>query len=96
MDKKGLLLVISGPSGVGKGTINAALRRQNKDMDYSISATTRPPRPGETDGVDYFFLSKEEFQKRLAAGDFFRMGRCFWKLLWHLERPRCCEVVPRD
>jgi guanylate kinase len=77
VDKKGLLLVISGPSGVGKGTINAALRRQNKDMDYSISATTRSPRPGETDGVDYFFLNKEDFQKRLAAGDFLEWADVF-------------------
>lgn len=77
MDKKGLLLVISGPSGVGKGTINAALRRQNKDMDYSISATTRSPRPGETDGVDYFFLNKEDFQKRLAAGEFLEWADVF-------------------
>jgi len=77
VDKKGLLLVISGPSGVGKGTINAALRRENKNMDYSISATTRLPRQGEVDGVDYFFLTKKEFLDHLSAGDFLEWADVF-------------------
>ncbi len=77
MDKRGLLLVISGPSGVGKGTIDAALRRENKNMDYSVSATTRPPRPGEVDGVDYFFLTKKEFLDHLSAGEFLEWADVF-------------------
>ena len=55
---KGLLIVVSGPSGVGKGTICNALRVQDKELVYSVSATTRPMREGEAEGVNYFFLSK--------------------------------------
>lgn len=65
MDKKGLLIILSGPSGVGKGTI---LKEIMKDDKYalSISATTRLPREGEVDGVNYFFKTKEEFEKMIA------------------------------
>ncbi|WP_139489826.1 guanylate kinase [Brevibacillus dissolubilis] len=58
----GLLLVLSGPSGVGKGTVCKALRQYMPELVYSVSATTRKPREGEVDGVNYFFKSKEEFQ----------------------------------
>ncbi|NDI33474.1 guanylate kinase [Chengkuizengella sediminis] len=66
---KGLLIVLSGPSGVGKGTVCAALRRQKPELIYSISATTRQPRKGEVDGVNYFFKSKEEFQKMIQNNE---------------------------
>lgn len=59
---KGLLIVLSGPSGVGKGTICAALRASTPDLIYSVSATTRPSRLGEVDGINYFFKTKEQFQ----------------------------------
>ncbi|PYZ97964.1 guanylate kinase [Alteribacter lacisalsi] len=59
---RGLLIVLSGPSGVGKGTVCAALRKHDTDIQYSVSATTRNPREGETDGVNYFFKKKEEFE----------------------------------
>ena len=62
-NRKGLLLVISGPAGVGKGTINLSLISRNSDIRMSVSATTRQPRPGEIDGVHYFFKTEEEFQK---------------------------------
>jgi guanylate kinase len=62
--------VITGPSGVGKGTLIAALRAQLPEVRLSVSATTRRPRPGEVDGRDYHFLTPEEFDRRLAAGDF--------------------------
>ncbi len=62
MVNKGLLLVLSGPSGVGKGTIQKELRRRIKDIYYSVSATTRAPRKNETEGVDYFYISKSEFE----------------------------------
>jgi guanylate kinase len=65
---KGLMIVISGPAGSGKGTVNAHLLRTGEYV-YSISATTRAPRPGEVDGVNYYFISREEFEKRIAAGD---------------------------
>jgi guanylate kinase len=64
------VFVITGPSGVGKGTLIRALCKRIPDLELSISATTRPPRPGEQDGVDYHFLSQEEFERRVAAGEF--------------------------
>ncbi|MCZ8520206.1 MULTISPECIES: guanylate kinase [Paenibacillus] len=60
---KGILIVLSGPSGVGKGTVCKALRECAPDIVYSVSATTRSPREGEVDGVNYFFKSREQFQQ---------------------------------
>lgn len=60
--KKGILIVLSGPSGVGKGTVCKALRQHMPDLVYSISATTRGPRKGEVDGINYFFKSVSQFQ----------------------------------
>ena len=68
---KGKLFIISGPSGVGKGTIvSELLRRQGDRLDLSVSATTREPREGEEDGISYFFLTEEEFLKRVENGGF--------------------------
>ena len=66
---EGILAIISGPSGVGKSTIIRHLLAEGR-FSLSVSATTRPPRPGERDGVDYYFLSDEEFQRRLGNGEF--------------------------
>jgi guanylate kinase len=63
---KGLLIVLSGPSGVGKGTVCSELRRRHPELIYSVSATTRAPRDGERDGVNYFFKSREQFQHMIA------------------------------
>lgn len=60
---KGILVVISGPSGVGKGTVCASLRQCAPELVYSVSATTRSPRPGEAEGVNYFFKTREQFQQ---------------------------------
>lgn len=60
--KKGLLIVLSGPSGVGKGTVCKALMKRASNLIYSVSATTRQPRLGEVDGVNYFFKTREQFQ----------------------------------
>ncbi len=68
--ENGNLIIISGPSGCGKGTVGAIVRKENKHVLYSVSCTTRSPREGEIDGVDYYFISKEEFERRIAAGDF--------------------------
>jgi guanylate kinase len=64
-----MLLVVSGPSGSGKTTLCRRLA-DSGEVRYSISCTTRPPRPGERDGLDYHFLTREEFVRRLEAGDF--------------------------
>lgn len=70
-NKNGLLIVLSGPSGVGKGTIRKALfEKENNNFAYSISMTTRKMRDGEEDGKDYYFVSKEEFLKRIEEGKF--------------------------
>ena len=70
MDKRGRLLVISGPAGTGKGTVVKALLAENGNMHLSVSATTRSPRPGETDGVEYFFKTREEFEEMINEGAF--------------------------
>ena len=66
----GNLYVISGSSGVGKGTVIKEFLRKHPEFKLSVSCTTRAPRDGEVDGVNYFFLSKDEFQKRINNGDF--------------------------
>ncbi|SDY74473.1 guanylate kinase [Evansella caseinilytica] len=67
--EKGLLIVLSGPSGVGKGTVCAALRRHDTQIEYSVSATTRKPRTGEQEGVNYFFKTTEEFENMIANNE---------------------------
>ncbi|WP_312908632.1 guanylate kinase [Tissierella praeacuta] len=67
---KGFLLIISGPAGTGKGTVCKELLERNKDILYSISATTRKPRTGEVDGVNYFFIDEEEFNRRIEKDEF--------------------------
>lgn len=69
-DSRGALIVISGPSGAGKGTICKALLEKNDDLFISVSATTRSPRAGEVEGVNYYFTEREEFKKKIEAGDF--------------------------
>jgi guanylate kinase len=68
--KRGLLVVISGPSGVGKDTLIERLRERDPSLRYSISYTTRKPRLGEADGVNYFFVSRQQFEELIAQGFF--------------------------
>jgi guanylate kinase len=68
--KRGLLIVISGPSGVGKDTLIKRLLDQDRNLRYSVSCTTRAPRPGEADGVDYSFVSRERFLQLVEEGAF--------------------------
>lgn len=77
MHTKGLLIVISGPSGAGKGTICKALVEKNKEIFISVSATTRSPRVGEVDGINYHFLSREEFIKRVEKNDFLEYAEVY-------------------
>ena len=70
MSERGLLIVLSGPSGVGKGTVRKAIfDSEENDFQYSISMTTRKQREGEVDGVDYYFRSREEFEAMIEAGE---------------------------
>ena len=65
---KGKLVVISGASGVGKGTVLGIMMKKREDLKFSVSATTRAPRPSETDGVHYYFVTKEQFEEMIASG----------------------------
>lgn len=73
--KKGFLLVISGPSGVGKGTVLHDLMNTQKNLVYSVSVTTRKSRPGEIEGVSYFFKSHEEFEKMIEEDKFLEYAK---------------------
>lgn len=75
--RQGLLLVVSGPAGVGKGSVNSGLITRNRDIRMSVSATTRPARPGEINGVHYFFKTEEEFKDMIAQGAFLEYMRVF-------------------
>jgi len=77
IDRKGLLLVVSGPSGAGKGTICKALLNKNDQIKLSVSATTRKPRTGEVHGVNYFFLEKEEFTTMIENGEFLEYAQIY-------------------
>lgn len=70
MENKGLLVVIAGPSGAGKGTIYYEVLKKRPEIKQSVSVTTRDPRPGEKDGVHYHFKTLEEYQEMIAAGSF--------------------------
>lgn len=76
-DGKGMLIVISGFSGVGKGTVIQLVLDSLPNLQFSISCTSRAPRVGEEDGVNYFFLSEEEFEKKIAADEFIEYTRTF-------------------
>ncbi len=75
--KKGLLIVVSGPAGVGKGTVDAALMAKHPEIKMSVSATTRAPRPGEIEGVHYFFKTKEEFDAMVEQNAFLEYMHVF-------------------
>ena len=84
--KRGVLFVFSGPSGVGKGTLKAKLFEEFADqITYSVSATTRGPREGEVDGKDYFFITRQEFERRVQNNEF----------LEHAEFAGNCYGTPR-
>ena len=84
------VFVITGPSGVGKGTLIRGLMERLPQLELSVSATTRPPRPGETEGVEYHFLVPEEFDRRVQEGDFVEhadyAGRRYGTLRSELDR----------
>ena len=75
--RNGLLLMVSGPAGVGKGTLDKALMERNHKIKMSVSATTRAPRPGEIEGVHYFFKTEEEFKTMVERGEFLEYMHVF-------------------
>src|SRR3569833_894975 len=75
--RRGLLIVLSSPSGAGKSTISRMLLAADEDVSMSLSATTRPMRPGETDGVDYHFVSDADFDRMVEAGEFVEWAHVF-------------------
>lgn len=83
-NKKGKLLVVSGPAGSGKGTVNSILLGNTDKYAFSVSATTRLPRPGEVDGTHYFFMTREKFMSLVDAGEFLEhaeyVGNCYGTL----------------
>lgn len=72
---KGRLFVISGASGVGKSTVLRSVIKQREDLCFSVSATTRPPRPGEKEAVDYYFITPKKFEAMIEAGEFLEYDR---------------------
>ncbi len=77
MKDEGILLVVSGPSGAGKGTICSAVREKYPDLEYSISMTTRAPRNGEMEGVSYFFRTDEQFKRLVEEDAFLEYARVY-------------------
>ncbi|HLB52259.1 MAG TPA: guanylate kinase [Chlamydiales bacterium] len=75
--KRGLVFIVSAPAGTGKTTLVHMLTHEFPSVVQSISCTTRPPRPMEKEGVDYYFLAQEEFQKKIASGDFLEYAEVF-------------------
>jgi len=90
---QGVLLVVSGPSGVGKGTVIAALRRLRPALVESVSSTTRPPRPGEVNGVDYHFVSRGEFEDMLARGELLESEPVYGDHLYGTLRAPVAEAL---
>jgi len=75
--RRGLMIVLSSPSGAGKTTLTRKLLAENADMTMSVSATTRAPRPGEKDGHDYYFVSKDKFVEMIDADEFLEHAKVF-------------------
>lgn len=88
--KKGMLVVVSGPAGVGKGTLCRELMARASGLEYSVSVTTRAPRPGETEGKEYYFRSREEFQGMIESKELLEWaefcGNYYGTPSFHVER----------
>jgi guanylate kinase len=80
MTRRGLLLILSSPSGAGKSTLSRLLMDWDRDMRFSVSATTRAPRPGELDGREYYFRTREEFESMVKSGEMLEHAEVFGNL----------------
>jgi len=87
IDKKGMMFVLSSPSGVGKTTLTKKLAENNSQFAISISHTTRKPRPSEINGKDYYFVNKEEFDSLIKSGNFFEYAKIFDNYYGTLKEP---------
>ncbi len=94
MRKKGLLIVLSGPSGVGKGAISKQLRERDNNLWYSISATTRKPRLGEINGIDYYFMPKDDFLEKVHNNEFIEWA-CFCNNYYGTPKTKVFEMLDR-
>ena len=92
MNKKGLLIVVSGPSGAGKGTICTRYAKSHDDCALSVSMTTRAPRPGEIEGESYYFVSKEEFENKVKAGGFLEHA-VFCENMYGTPKDKVLEMI---
>ena len=101
----GRLIVLCGPAGVGKGTVLGRVREQHPEIWLSVSATTRQPRPGEVDGVNYFFMTEPEFLAKEKAGEFLETADVFGlahygtpvkPVVEHLERNKIGRASCRE
>jgi guanylate kinase len=86
-EKKGMMFILSSPSGAGKTTLTKKIAKNNTNFIISISHTTRKPRPNEIDGKDYFFVSKEEFNSLVENNDFFEYAKIFDNYYGTLKKP---------
>ncbi len=86
-ESPGELFIVSGPSGAGKGTICKRLIEETDNVELSVSATTRAPREGEVDGVNYYFIDKKEFEKRIKKGGFLEYAEVFGNLYGTPKKP---------
>ncbi|OYX43259.1 MAG: guanylate kinase [Rhodobacterales bacterium 32-67-9] len=87
MKRKGLLIILSSPSGAGKSTLAKRLMAWDETLRFSVSATTRAPRPGEVDGKDYYFRSRSEFEAMVAAGEMLEHAEVFGNLYGSPKAP---------
>ncbi|NCC21845.1 MAG: guanylate kinase [Alphaproteobacteria bacterium] len=87
LKRRGLMFVLSSPSGAGKTTVTRALLRNNADLEVSVSATTRPRRPGEVQGQDYYFATPQEFDEMVEAGDMLEHAKVFGHYYGTPRRP---------
>lgn len=95
LTRRGILLVVSGPSGVGKGTLIRGVRAKYPSVGLSVSCTTRPPRDGETEGVDYFFVTTDQFATLRDAGELLEWAEVYPGLFYGTPRRPVEEALAR-